>query len=131
MQHRTRGFTLIEVLLVLLLGSLLVALVAPIGVTQAEKARAQSEWLTLDREIGRLSMNAFLKSEFVTVYAAGKQLAWETDTGEQGVIVFEHLFFSPEQQLTINPNGIAEPVEIEVLQRERQRTLSLMPEARG
>ena len=131
MTHTTRGFTLIEILLVMLLASIALTLVAPLGVEQVEKARAQSEWLTLDRELGQLAMNAFLKRRFVTIHAAGKQLAWETDDGEQGSIVFEHLFFSPEQQLTINPNGIVEPMEIEVLQRDRQRTLSLAPEARG
>ena len=131
MQHTMRGFTLIEILLVVLLMSITLALVAPLGVEQVDKARAQSEWLALDREIGRLSLNAFLRSEFITLYAAGKQLAWETDDGDQGVIEFEYLFFSPEQLLTINPNGIADPMEITVIQREQQRTLSLVPEARG
>lgn len=130
MARRPRGFTLIEILLVVLLMSVLITLVAPLGVQQVEKARAQSEWLRLDREIGRLSLDAFLRSDFVTLVAAGKQLAWESDNGDQGVIEFEQLFFSPAQQITINPNGIADPGEITVKQRERQRTLSLMPEAR-
>lgn len=130
MARRPRGFTLIEILLVVLLMSVLITLVAPLGIKQVEKARAQSEWLTLNRELGRLSLDAFLRSDFVTLVAAGKQLAWASDGGEQGVIEFEHLFFSPEQRLTINPNGIADPFEITVVQRERQRTLSLMPEIR-
>ena len=130
MVRRTRGFTLIEILLVVLLMSIVLALVAPLGIEQVEKARAQSEWLALDRELGRLSVNAFLTSEFISLHAAGKQLAWESDNGDQGVLEFEHLFFSPEQRLTFNPNGIADPFEIVVLQRERQRTLSLMPEIR-
>lgn len=130
MLRRTRGFTLIEILLVVLLMSIVLALVAPLGIKQVEKARAQSEWLTLDREIGRLSLEAFLRSDFVTLVAAGRQLAWESDRGEKGAIEFEQLFFSPVQQVTINPNGIADPFEIVVLQRERQRTMSLMPEIR-
>lgn len=130
MARRPRGFTLIEILLVVLLMSVLITLVAPLGVQQVEKARAQSEWLTLDREIGRLSLDAFLRSDFVTLAAAGKQLAWETDSGDQGIIEFEQLFFSPAQQVTINPNGIADQSEIQVLQRERRRTLKLTPEAR-
>ena len=69
-----RGFTLIEILLVVVLMSVLIALVAPLGIQQVEKARAQAEWLTLDREIGRLSLDAFIRSDFVTLYAAGKQL---------------------------------------------------------
>lgn len=130
MKDTTRGFTLIEILLVVLLMSVVLALVAPLGITQVEKARAQSEWLELNREIGRLSLNAFLKSEFISLHAAGKQLAWEADGGAQGVIEFEQLFFSPAQRVTINPNGIADRSRIEVLQRERRRSLAILPEAR-
>ena len=130
MLRKTRGFTLIEILLVVLLTSILAALVAPLGVEQVEKARAQSEWLTLDREIGRLSLDAFLRGDFVTIHAAGKQLVWESRGGQQGVIEFEQLFFSPEQRVTINPNGIADRAEIEVLQRDRRRRLMLLPEVR-
>ena len=67
MLHKTCGFTLIEILLVVLLTSILAALVAPLGIEQVEKARAQSEWLTLDREIDRLSLDAFLRADFVTI----------------------------------------------------------------
>ena len=130
MLQRMHGFTLIEILLVVVLVSIMAALVAPLGVTQVEKARAQSEWLTLDREIGRLSMDAFLASDFVSVDAAGKQLAWEFQGGKRGSIEFEQLFFSPEQRITINPNGIADRPEILVLQRDRQRSLKILPEAR-
>lgn len=130
MSSRSRGFTLVEVLLVVLLMSIVVALVAPLGVDQVDKARAQTEWLTLDRQIGRLSMDAFLRGDFVTLSAAGKQLVWETDGGQQGVMEFKHLFFSPEQRITINPNGIADRPEIEVLQREHRRRLSILPEDR-
>ena len=130
MLRKTRGFTLIEILLVVLLTSILAALVAPLGIEQVEKARAQSEWLTLDREIGRLSLDAFLYGDFVTIYAAGKQLVWESRGGQQGVIEFEHLFFSPDQRVTINPNGITDRAEIEVLQRDQRRRLMLLPEVR-
>lgn len=130
MLRKACGFTLIEILLVVLLASILVTLVAPLGIEQVEKARAQSEWLTLDREIDRLSLDAFLRSDFVTVYAAGKRLAWESRGGQPGVIEFEQLFFSPEQRITINPNGIADRLAIEVLQRDRRRSLSILPEVR-
>jgi len=130
MRSKASGFTLIEVLLVVVLVSVLAALVAPLGVTQVEKARAQSEWLTLDRAVGRLSIDAFLASDFVIIDAAGKQLVWEFDCGKQGSIEFEQLFFSPAQRITINPNGIADRPEILVLQRDRQRSLKILPEAR-
>jgi len=130
MLQRMHGFTLIEILLVVVLVSIMAALVAPLGLTQVEKARAQTEWLTLDRELGRLSMDAFLASDFITVDAAGKQLAWEFQGGKRGSIEFEQLFFSPAQRITINPNGIADRPEILVLQRDRRRSLKILPEAR-
>lgn len=130
MPVRVRGFTLVEILLVVLLMSVVIALVAPLGVSQVEKARAQTEWLTLDRAMDQLSLDAFVRGDFVDVVAAGKRLAWEFEGGQRGNIEFEQLFFLPEQRLTINPNGIADRAEIEVLQRDRRRRLRILPEVR-
>ena len=128
MRHTVRGFTLVEILLVLVLASVLIALVAPLGVAQVDKANAQSEWLTLARHVGRLSMDAFLRSDFVTLRADGQQLSWASDRGAPGVMDFEHLFFSPVQTVTINPNGISDQPQIELVQRGRPRSLVLRPE---
>ena len=122
------GFTLVEILVVLALSAVLIALVAPLGVAQVEKAEAQSEWLTLERQISKLSMDAFLRSNFVTLHADGRALRWESETGERGVIEFEQLFFSPAQVVTVNPNGIADQPEIALEQRGRRRSLTLWPE---
>ena len=127
MSGRHHGFTLIEVLLVVLLASILITLVAPVGVEQVGKARAQTEFLELDRHIGRLAMDAFVRSDFVTVHAAGRQLAWEFAAGGRGTIKFEQLFFDAEQLVVINPNGIAEPKFLELRQRDRFRTLEMLP----
>lgn len=127
---RIGGFTLVEILLVVVLVSVLAALIAPLGITQVEKARAQSEWMVLDRTIGRLSVDAYLRGDFVTVDAAGHQLAWEFLSGKQGSIEFEQLFFEPQQTITINPNGIADRATIELLQRDRRRSLEIQPEIR-
>ena len=127
MRRTTQAFTLIEVLVVMLLVSMLITLVAPLGIEQVERARAQSEWLELDRQMSRLSLNAFLRGDFVTVHAAGKRLNWESQGGRRGAVEFEQLFFTPEQHVTINPNGIADRAEIEVLQRDRPRSLAILP----
>ena len=66
-------------------------------------------------------MRAFLRGEFITLDVSGRQLLWQSGRGEQGVIQFEQLFFSPPQKITINPNGIADRPDIEVRQRERRR----------
>ena len=127
MSRTQHGFTLIEVLVVMLLVSVLITLVAPVGAKQVEKARAQTEYLELDRQIGRLALDAFLRSDFVTLNAAGKQLAWEFEEGGRGSVEFEQLFFGTEQRVVINPNGIANPQLLELLQRDRPRTLEIVP----
>ena len=127
MSRTQHGFTLIEVLVVMLLVSVLITLVAPVGAKQVEKARAQTEYLELDRQIGRLALDAFLRSDFVTLIAAGKQLAWEFEEGGRGSVEFEQLFFGAEQRVVINPNGIANPQLLELLQRDRPRTLEIVP----
>jgi len=111
----------------MLLASVLIALVAPIGAQQVEKARAQTEFLELDRKVGRLALDAFLRSDFVTLNAAGRQLAWEFEGGKRGVVEFEQLFFGAAQRVVINPNGIANPQVLELLQRDRPRTLEILP----
>ena len=127
MSRTQHGFTLIEVLVVMLLVSVLITLVAPVGAKQVEKARAQTEYLELDRQIGRLALDAFLRSDFVTLNAAGKQLAWEFEEGGRGSVEFEQLFFGAEQRVVINPNGIANPQLLGLLQRDQPRTLEIVP----
>ncbi len=127
MARRSRGFTLIEILLVLVLGALLVGLVAPLGVNQVEKARAQSEWLTLEREVRELALFAYLRSDYLTLRAAGHELAWRSGDGDAGAMSFEQIYFTPEQAITFNPNGIADAPFLELKQRERTRRLDILP----
>lgn len=131
MMAKDRGFTLVEILLVLALGALLVGLVAPLGVNQVEKARAQSEWLTLEREVRSLALQAFIRNDYLTLRAAGHELAWQTARGDSGAMTFDQLYFEPEQFVTFNPNGIADVAFIELLQRERRRRLDILPAESG
>ena len=128
---KARGFTLVEILLVLVLGALLVGLVAPLGVRQVEKARAQSEWLTLQREVRSLALRAVARNEYLSLRAAGHELAWCANGGDGGAMTFEQLYFEPEQFVTFNPNGIADAEFIELLQRDRRRRLNILPAESG
>jgi prepilin-type N-terminal cleavage/methylation domain-containing protein len=122
------GFTLIEVLLVFVLLALVTALVVPLGVAQVEKARAQAEWLEFARLVDRIGMDAFLRSETVSIDAAGTELRWRGEAEAGSRRTFDYLFFEPAQQVRINPNGIADREEIVALVRDQRRTLSLLPE---
>lgn len=128
-----RGFTLIEALVVLALAGLMLALVAPLGVSQVERARAQAEWLALERLTGRLAFEAFTRHESVMVSAAGEVLQWRW----QGIVdasghmepdgerLFEHLTFAPATQVRINANGLPSPARVQVVVRGERRELVL------
>lgn len=119
------GFTLVELLIVFSIVGLLVALVAPMGVQQMDKARAQEEWLVLDRTIAALAFRAFAEGRAVTIEARGKELVWQIGADAPRTVALKYLFFSPDQILTIDANGLADHDAIEVRQGSRPRILEL------
>lgn len=123
-----RGFTLIEILVVLALAGLMLALVAPLGVAQVERGRSQVEWLALERLTGRLAFEAFTRREDVWLSAAGEGLQWRwggTPATAEGRRDFDYLVFSPATEVRINSNGLPSPAEVSVLVRGEPRTLIL------
>ena len=119
------GFTLVELLIVFSIVGLLVALVAPMGVRQMDKARAQEEWLVLDRTIESLAFRAFAEGRAVTLEARGKELEWQVGAEPPRSLVLNYLFFDPSQRITIDANGLADHDTIEVRQANRPRTIEL------
>ena len=120
-----RGFTLVELLVVLAIVSLLASLVTPMVGQQLDRARAQEEWLIVQRTIESLSFRAFAEGRGVTIEADGKSLSWQFAGRTQEVLRLEHLFFEPAQRIEINSNGLASSEELVVAQRGRPRRLIL------
>jgi prepilin-type N-terminal cleavage/methylation domain-containing protein len=123
--HWQRGFTLIELIVVFAIVGLVVALVAPLGIRQIEKARSQEEWLILQRTVEGLAFRAFAEGRAVDLEARGQELAWRAGGGPRRVLALHHLFFNPEQSVYIDVHGLAQPGVLEVRQMGRQRTLTL------
>jgi prepilin-type N-terminal cleavage/methylation domain-containing protein len=129
MLMRSRGFTLVEILVVMVLLGTLLALVAPLAVNQLDRARAQSEWLALQRQVSRLTFEAFRRNDFLVMEADGGSLSWEWSSGERGAENYEQLFFPPVQRIQVNPNGVADTPRLEVVQRGTPRLIALNPGA--
>ena len=123
--RRAPGFTLVELLVVLAILGLVVALVGPLTADRLDKARAQEEWLVLERTLSGLSFRAFAEGRPVELQAEGGRLAWRVAGADKRVLSLEHLFFDPAQTVTINSNGIAAPAQLTVRRAARERILEL------
>jgi len=120
----TRGFTLVELLVVLTILGLLLGLVGPLAVDRVDKAKSQEEWLVLERTVTGLAFRAFAEGRPVELTGEGAQLSWRIG-GEDRVLPFEKLFFDPRQELLINRNGVASPAVLSLRQAGRERRLEL------
>ena len=123
--HRQDAFTLVELLVVFAVLGLLVTLVGPLGVRQMDKARAQEQWLVLERTVEGLAFRAFAEGREVQLDARGAELAWRLGDEPPRTVILDRLFFDPAQAVRINTHGIAKPGSLEVRQAGRARTLAL------
>ena len=121
----TRGMTLIELLIVFSIVGLLVSLVAPASFGLIDKARAQEEWLVLDRAIGSLSFRAYSESREIELQADNQTLKWFYDGQQQGVMSLSYLRFDQPQRLVISPSGLSSRDQLLVVQADRVRAIKL------
>ncbi len=120
-----RGFTLVEILIVIAILGLLVGLVGPITVERMQKAQAQTEWLEVERGLRGLGFRAFAEGREVELHADGMELRWRVAGEPERTRALKYWFFGPAQQVRIDANGIATPGTLEGHQGERKRTLVL------
>ena len=123
--RRVRGFTLVELLVVLAILGLVVALVGPLTADRLDKARAQEEWLVLERTVSGLAFRAFAEGRPVELQAEGSRLTWRVAGADERALPLKHLFFDSAQTVQINANGIASPAQLTVLRDGRERRLEL------
>ena len=125
MRRRARGLTLVELLIVFSIVGMLVALVGPATSGLMDKARAQEEWLIVERQVSDLAFRAFASGQPVSITGRGAELLWSVGDTPAGSLKLSRLFVDPEQTVRINAHGVATPDRISIRQAGRERVLVL------
>lgn len=118
-----RGFTLVELLIVLVILGLIVGLVAP-DIRQISRiSKSQEEWLKLERQIDQLVFESYVSGYATRLNFEGKMISWQSG-GSQGQIYLESVFFE-KKSIYINEKGIFSPMEITGWSGEKRKTINL------
>ncbi|MCJ8296689.1 MAG: type II secretion system GspH family protein [Colwellia sp.] len=127
----TKGFTLIELMVVMSIVALLMTMVGPLAINTVEKANAKQEMLTMKNWLRKISYRAFATGKSYQLKLAGKKAelfitASNIEQPTTAVIShsFETLFFQP-QILTYSNKGFVSPTFIEGTYRGKTLQLDL------
>ena len=121
-----QGFTLIELMIVILVMGLLAGLVAPLTFKQLDKARAKTEFLKLRNTIKSHTTKAFAQGVSYRIDTLGKTLPATSVLGSKSY-TFKYLEM-PEQFFIINSNGFPsiDKLTIDVAGQTRHITMEDM-----
>ncbi|WP_085298083.1 prepilin-type N-terminal cleavage/methylation domain-containing protein [Cognaticolwellia mytili] len=106
-----RGFTLIELMIVMSIVALLMGMVGPLAINSLEKAQAKQEMLTVKNWLKKVSFRAFTTGKEHVVKFSGKNIILHLKGEALSPIenkTFESLFFQP-QQLSYSAKGFVSP----------------------
>jgi prepilin-type N-terminal cleavage/methylation domain-containing protein len=123
MKSSGNGFSLIELLVVMIIVASLLGLVGPLVVRQVAKTQDHIELLELKRMLHTLSVSAFHEGREVFLIFSVNNLTI-SKAKHNSVISFEGLSF-PEQQIVFNVNGMSETNALVVNYRSTQLSLNL------
>ncbi|WP_405598786.1 MULTISPECIES: type II secretion system protein [unclassified Pseudoalteromonas] len=123
-----KGFTLIELMVVMTIVALLIGLVGPMTIQQLDKAQAKAELLNLKRELVAVSQRAFFSGQQLTAKLSGKEFkVYKTALDSAPVIyskTFKYIFFQP-QEVNFQKSGLINVSLIRVKYRDTPLNIEL------
>lgn len=130
-----RGFTLIELMIVMSIVALLMGLVGPMVIGSVEKAQAKQELLTAKNWFLKISHRAFSSGQTLYLELAGKKVTlYSTNHQNKKQIIhtelMEYVFFKPKI-LTYNAKGFVYPDSIEATFRQTPMLIDLKKQVNG
>lgn len=123
-QQRQSGFTMIELMVVLLIASTVIALVGSLTIDRVEKTQARSETMGLQNAIRGLAYRAFVASEQHQLYFEGKAVKIYVNKQLYDTFVYQHLFFQP-QTIVLNTMGFPEQTSLNILENDKNIQLDM------
>jgi prepilin-type N-terminal cleavage/methylation domain-containing protein len=124
----SKGFTLIELIIVLSIVSLLLSVVAPISIKAVDKTEAKTELLNTTKWIKNIGFQAFIKQQSYSLELYGNTLNLYKTPSNELVKTKElaSLNFT-QQRVDFNANGLVTPAQISGHFRGEPLTISLEP----
>ena len=124
----SRGFTLIELIIVLSIVSLLLSVVAPISIKAVDKTEAKTELLNTTKWIKNIGFQAFIKQQSYSLELYGNTLNLYKIPSNELVKTKELASLSfTQQRVDFNANGFVIPAQISGHFRGEPLTISLEP----
>lgn len=111
--HRHRGFTLLEILVVISILSLVVMLVSPLAADRLQKAEARAEFLEFKSSLKLHSLKAFTQGAASSFLLNDSVVTIKGALGDVTTSQYQHIEF-PNQQFVMNANGYPSIGEIRV-----------------
>ena len=122
--RRISGVTLIELLVVITIMMTVLGLVGGATVDSVDRARAQTEVISLYSLFKKCSVQAFASGSAIELTFEGAAVNILIDGGDQVQKQFEHLLFD-DQTVSFNRNGLPDTLLITVKVRGVPRELDL------
>lgn len=123
-QHSMRGFTLIELIVVMLIMASLLSLVGPLAVKNVETTQYKTEEMQFKNWLVKMSHTAFYTGKPVTISLSGKvaeaQVGDKTDR-----LALNDIFFQP-QTFHLSKNGFPSVDSVSYQGRNRQMELDIV-----
>jgi prepilin-type N-terminal cleavage/methylation domain-containing protein len=117
--HPARGFTLVEVLVVLMIAALGVSLVAPSLINAYEGIKAAAEEQRLADILEAVTMKSFLRQTPYSLHFEENNMTIE---GSDVIANFDYIVFSPVT-IRFNGNGFADSKILKYVVREKKKEL--------
>jgi prepilin-type N-terminal cleavage/methylation domain-containing protein len=123
---KSHGFTLIELMIVMVITALLMGVVGPLAFKSLERVQAKAELFSLSNTITKAGQYAFTHNQSIIIRFAGRELKLITQPHSRVLSTrnLEFLFFQP-QDVSISKSGLTQSQAVKAMYKGGVLTLNV------